>query len=524
MNKTLKSIIISAVMLAASTSLFAASKKSIVCTTFPEYDWVMNILGEKAGGFDVTLLQNNGTDLHSYQPSVKDIAKISKADLFVYVGGESDEWVEKVVSQSVNENQVVVNMMEVLGDKVREEEIVEGMQTEEEEEHEHHHHDGEGHHHEHDEAAMQIYNGYFEDDMVKDRALTDWEGEWQSVYPMLLDGSLDGVMQEKAEIGPMTFEENKAYYDYGYKTDVEKIVIKGKKMSFYVNGKASTATYEYKGLQIYNYAKGNRGVRFFFEAKNAKGNAPKYVQFSDHGIAPNKAMHFHIYFGNEGFYKLSEEMEHWPTYYPTSFDVDDVCDDMLEHMGIHHHHDEAEEEEVEYDEHVWLSLNNAIDLTEALCAEIAKIDEANAAVYAKNAAAYTKQLSALDAEYKAAVKAAKKSTVLFGDRFPFRYLTDDYDLKYYAAFVGCSAETEASFETIIFLANKVDELGLNAVLTIEKSDKKIARTVVDSTKNKNQQILEMDSLQSITTKEIKEGRNYLSAMKKNLEVLKKALN
>ena len=143
MNKTLKSIIISAAMFAASASLFGASKKSIVCTTFPEYDWVMNILGEKAGSFDVTLLQNNGTDLHSYQPSVKDIAKISNADLFVYVGGESDEWVEKVVSQSVNKKQIVVNMLEVLGDKVREEEIVEGMQAEEEEEHEYHHHHGE---------------------------------------------------------------------------------------------------------------------------------------------------------------------------------------------------------------------------------------------------------------------------------------------------------------------------------------------------------------------------------------------
>lgn len=87
---------------------FCSKKKSIVCTTFPEYDWVMNILGEKVTSFDVTLLQNSGTDLHSYQPSVKDIAKISKADLFVYVGSESDEWVEKVLSQSVNKNQAAV--------------------------------------------------------------------------------------------------------------------------------------------------------------------------------------------------------------------------------------------------------------------------------------------------------------------------------------------------------------------------------------------------------------------------------
>lgn len=169
-------------------------------------------------------------------------------------------------------------------------------------------------------------------------------------------------------------------------------------------------------------------------------------------------------------------------------------------------------------------MNNAIVVSKSLCKEICKIDGANSAVYEKNLAAYTKELAILDAEYKAAVKSAKKNTVLFGDRFPFRYLTDDYDLNYYAAFLGCSAESEASFETIIFLANKIDELGLNAVLTIEKSDTKIAKTVVNSTKNKNQQILEMDSLQSITNKEIIGGRNYLSAMKKNLEVLKKALN
>ena len=160
---------------------------------------------------------------------------------------------------------------------------------------------------------------------------------------------------------------------------------------------------------------------------------------------------------------------------------------------------------------------------EALAQKIAELDSASAAAYKANAAAYSKSLLDLDAQCKAAVAAAAKKTILFGDRFPFRYLADDYNLKYYAAFVGCSAETEASFETVIFLAKKVDELGLNAVLTIEKSDKKIAKTIVSNTKKKSAEILEMDSLQSITQKDIKAGRSYLSAMKKNLEVLKKAL-
>ena len=310
-RKTLAGVTI---LLALTTSVFAKAKKAdknsgkikIVTTIFPQYDWTREIIGD-TNSANLTLLIGNGTDLHSYQPSIQDIAKISTADIFIYVGGESDEWVEKAVSNAKNKNMTVVNMLEVLGDRVREEEIVEGM--------EHEHHDEEHHH-----------------------------------------------------------------------------------------------------------------------------------------------------------------------------DAD-------------HHHDDDEEEEIEYDEHVWLSLKNAAVVTEVLCEKIVK----------------------LDSEYERAVLSASKKTVLFGDRFPFRYLTDDYGLKYYAAFVGCSAESEASFETITFLAKKCDELNLNSILTIEKSDKKIAKTIASNTKSKNQEILEMDSLQSITKKEIESGRNYLSAMKNNLEVLKKAL-
>ncbi|MBR5096351.1 MAG: zinc ABC transporter substrate-binding protein [Treponema sp.] len=334
MNKKIK-ILTLALVAALFASAFAASKKSIVCITYPEYDWVMNILGDKASNFDVTLLQNNGTDLHSYQPSIKDMAKISVCDMLIFVGGESDEWVEKAVSEAKNKKMVVFNMMEALGDKVKEEEVVEGMQAEDEdEEHEHEHH------HEH----------------------------------------------------------------------------------------------------------------------------------ADH------------------------EHEH------------------------HHHHDE-----IEYDEHVWLSLRNAAALVDGIAQKICALDSSASASYKANAATYIKALNDLDAQYKKTVAAAGKKTILFGDRFPFRYLADDYGLKYYAAFVGCSAETEASFETVVFLAKKVDALGLPAVLTIEKSDKKIAKTIVSNTKAKNQAVLEMDSLQSVTQKDIKGGRSYINAMKNNLEVLKKAL-
>ena len=196
-------------------------------------------------------------------------------------------------------------------------------------------------------------------------------------------------------------------------------------------------------------------------------------------------------------------------------------DDEDEEENHHHHHDD--EDEVEYDEHVWLSLRYA----KILCAEIADVlcekDPSNAASYKSNLSSYTAKLDALDAKYAAAVKAGKKKTLLFGDRFPFRYLVDDYNLEYYAAFVGCSAETEASFKTVIFLANKVDELGLNTVLKIESGDGKIANTIVQNTKKKNAKILTLDSIQSTTAKQAASGTTYLKIMENNLKVLEKAL-
>ena len=179
--------------------------------------------------------------------------------------------------------------------------------------------------------------------------------------------------------------------------------------------------------------------------------------------------------------------------------------------------------EPEYDEHVWLSLRNASALTDAIKEGLAKADPANAEVYKANAEAYKERLRALDGEYESVVSAAPVKTLVFGDRFPFRYLTDDYGLSYYAAFVGCSAETEASFETVTFLANKVDELSLHSVMTIEGKDHKIAETIVQNTKTKDQKILTLDSMQSTTAKAVENGADYISIMKSNLDVLKEAL-
>lgn len=295
------------------------SDMKVVTTIFPEYDWVRQIAGEEADQMDITMLLDNGVDLHSYQPTAEDIMKVSDCDLFVYVGGESDAWVDDALKQAKNKDMQVVNLLDVLGNSVKEEEVIEGMEPEEEEE--------------------------------------------------------------------------------------------------------------------------------------------------------------------EG----------------------------------------GEEEEPEYDEHVWLSVKNAEVLSKAIADALEKADPDHKDVYQENVSAYSEKLKNLDAKYQEVVDGASQKTLLFGDRFPFRYLVDDYGLSYYAAFVGCSAESEASFETISFLANKVDELGLKDIMAIENSNQKIAKTIIENTKEKNQKILTLDSMQSTISDDVKNGTTYLSVMEKNLEVLKEAL-
>ena len=166
---------------------------------------------------------------------------------------------------------------------------------------------------------------------------------------------------------------------------------------------------------------------------------------------------------------------------------------------------------------------NAEMLSKAIADALEKADPDHKDIYQENASAYSEKLKDLDAKYQEVVDGASQKTLLFGDRFPFRYLVDDYGLSYYAAFVGCSAESEASFDTISFLANKVDELGLKDIMAIENSNQKIAKTIIENTKEKNQKILTLDSMQSTTSDDVKNGTTYLSVMEKNLEVLKEAL-
>ena len=471
-------------------------KLSIVTTIFPEYDWVKEILGDRADNAEITMLLDNGVDLHSYQPTADDIVKISDCALFIYVGGESDGWVDDALKNATNKNMKVINLLEVLGDSVKTEETVEGMQEEE------HDHD-----HGHDEEITK--------DDIEDRALSDFAGEWKSLYPYLLNGDLDEYCEHKAEEDEDSSTTKDTYlekYKASWQCNANKISINGNKITFtYTDGKTVSAEYTYAGYQPKLNDEGKiSSVRYQFETTNA--DAPKYVQFNDHGHESGEAEHFHIYFGNDGFDTLMDSKTN-PFFVKDALTVDEILDELMGH-----------EHEEEKDEHVWLSLKNAEVLVNAISKSLQEIDPDNKDTYATNSDAYVKKLSALDADYQAAVDGATYKTVLFGDRFPFRYLVDDYGLSYYAAFVGCSAETEASFETISFLAKKVDELKLPCILTIEGAQHKIAETIVQNTTAKNQKVLTMDSMQSTTSKDVANGTTYLSVMEKNLSVLKEALD
>lgn len=496
---------------------------SVVCTIFPEYDWTKEILGEHADDAEITYLLDNGVDLHNYQPTADDILKISSCDLFVYVGGESDEWVENALAEANNEDMKVVELMDVLGDSAKVEELKEGMQEDE-------------HEHDHDHSKEV---STFEDDEVKDRSLSDWAGEWQSAYPLVLDGSLDEAWEHKSEDGSMTAEEYKDYYTIGYKSDISSVKIDGDNITFtYDDGKTVSSDYEYTGYFIQNWSTGTKAAMYRFEAVDKESGAPVYIEFNDHMIEPEKAEHFHLRMSNESYDAIVDPEGNWPTFFDAALTPDEVCDEVIGHGHSdedeneeeHEHEDEHEEEheeehehhheegEEEYDEHVWLSVKNAKTICGAIEKELEAIDPDNAADYKANLESYTAKLDELDNSFKTLVDSASSKTLVFGDRFPFRYFVDDYGLDYYAAFIGCSAETEASFETIAFLAEKVNELDCGTIFTLENSSKDIANSII-SASGKSAEIAELNSLQSISADDIANGTSYLSIMQKNYDVL-----
>lgn len=302
-----------------------AGKLKIVCTTFPQYDWILNLLGEAGEYFDVTLLVQNSADIHNYQPSARDMIDMKEADLFVYVGGESDGWVLDMMHADPDLAAHSVSLMDVLGDQVLTGEILQ-------------------------------------------------------------------------ELG-----------------------------------------------------------------------------------------HIH------------------------------------EHAGDDDHDNDHEHADTLADEHVWLSLEKAELLCRYLSDRLTGIAPEHEKEISANTTGYINQLHELGTAYGVTVEESAGNPLIFGDRFPFCYLAADYDLEYYAAYTGCNAEVEVGFETIIALADKIDTLKVPYVLVIDGSDRSLAETIVSTAKMQGVEILELNSMQSISMDDIRAGATYLGIMQENLEVLRKAL-
>lgn len=195
---------------------------------------------------------------------------------------------------------------------------------------EQHEHDHDHSHGDMTEKDKEIYAGYFEDSDIENRPLSNWAGDWQSVYPYLLDGTLDEVFEHKAESGDMTAEEYKDYYTVGYQTDVNRIKINADIVTFYKGEEEISGRYKYDGYEILNYEKGNRGVRFIYKQTDENSEAPAYIQFSDHIITDKVSHHYHLYFGDDRA-ALLEELENWPTYYHTDLTGEQIAEEMIAH-------------------------------------------------------------------------------------------------------------------------------------------------------------------------------------------------
>jgi len=295
----------------------------IVCTVFPLYEWARNIVGDEEG-IELVWLARNGADLHSYQPTTADIVEMISSDLLLYVGGESEIWVEDCLKNREDDDRIMLELSQAEGVTLR-----------------------------------------------------------QVSAESIVDDTHD--------------------HDHGHGQDHDHT----------------------------------------------------------HGIA---------------------------------------------------------------DEHIWLSLKNALACGEAITNALCQLDPEDADAYRGNWKEYAQRLDALDRAYAETVAAASEPTLLFADRFPFVYLAEDYGIRYVAAFEGCTTEAEATPETIIHLAKHADEWDLEWIMTTESADGKLARSVIRATEKKDQAVAVLNSMQAVSAKEAERGETYLGIMEQNLDVLRRVLS
>lgn len=359
----------------------ADGKPTVMCTVFPVYDWVKNIT-RGSGKFDVRLLTANGGDLHSFQPSAKDIADIKNSELFVYIGGNSDQWADDIADESPQLTSL--RLFDVLGDSLAEENNDNTAVS--------HSHGGASHIH---TDTAEPDGNHTHDEHIDDNNTHDEH--------------TDDVHSHDRHDDSHTHDEHS-------------------------------------------------------HNEHADGD------------------HTH---------------------------------------NIHSHDGHADEKE--YDEHIWLSLRLAEKSVTALRDELIALDPENEKIYTANAAEYIAALQSLDKEYMAATEGSRDKTVILADRFPFLYLMQDYGITCYAAFPGCTSDTAASFSTVVYLIERLNEHKKSAVLILEGSNQSVAETVIADSTQKGAAVEVINSCQSVTAQDIQSGASYLDIMRSNLNALKRAL-
>lgn len=486
-------VALSSFLTAGAESAQPEAKLNVVSTIFPPYDFVRQIGGDAV---EVSMLLPPGSESHSFEPSPQDILRIQNADVFLYIGGETDAWVDRILGSMDLEDTLVLPLLDMV--EAVDEEIVEGME----------------HGHDHDHGAV-------DPGAVYDRPLSDWTGSWASIAPLAEAGALDAYLQAVAAERGETLAQATAAQLERWATDMEAFEIADDTLS----AGGQSARYAYQGHALVESDHG-ASVWYQYQIEVPAAGLPTYLAFNDHGTGTADegheahdehgehadTAHTHLRYGDDGFEALLAA-ENWSPFF---VDAGATAEAVLSILTGHGH----AEEEAELDEHVWTSPRNAKTIVNTLTDTLSALDPASEETFRANAAAYLADLDALDAAYAQMVEGAARRTVVFGDRFPFRYLADAYGLTYYAAFPGCATETEASASTIAFLIDKVKAEDIPVVFTIEFSNGKIADVISESTGAVK---LEMHSCHNVSRQDFENGVTYLDLMTANIDRLKEAL-
>ncbi len=464
----------------------AEQKLSVYASFYPMYDFASKIGGDKV---TVTNMVPSGMEPHDWEPTATDIVGLENADVFVYNGAGMEHWVEDVLAALSNKDLIAVEASSGI-------DLLAG------------HKHGDGHHHE-----------SFTEADVQDRTLADFAGDWQSIYPYMLDGTLDEAVALAAEGGEMTFEEMAAYYKRGFETDINRLVIEGDSITFHTDEGETTAPYAYDGFVFLDYADlGAQSALYRFKATDAVDGAPKYLLFADHNHEAGPAEHFHLNFSEDGTITTEQTLEKFATYFPASATGAQIAEAMAEHSSPEEEEEEEDHHHGEYDPHVWLSPVNAKAEMERIKNALSQADPDNAAYYEANYAVYAAELDALNQEFRDALTPLANKDIVVAHQ-AFGYLCAEYGLNQ-VAIEGLSPDSEPDPARVAEIIEFGKEHAVRVIFFEELVSPKVAQTIADAIGAETDVLSPVEGL---SDEQIAAGGDYFSVMRQNLEALVAAL-